>query len=454
MKFAVGALLTGAVLLGAARSGDALTLDDAVRRAVTASPRTGAARDEAAAADAQAGAASWSRLPKVQAEVGASRTDHPVYVFGGLLTQERFDAAHFGTFDPSAGTFDLSILNHPDPLTNVRSAVTVREPLWTGGAVTSGLHAAEAQSEAARAMAGRTAEETAFDAERAFRMARLAEEKVAVLRGSLSEARAQAVRVDSLWAEGLALKSDRQALAAHELEMEAALAAAQAESAAARSGLGLVMGLDGPVTEALEPPPGDSPGDDPALAEAIEASGDRKDVVAARAQERAAAAGVGLARAQLFPAFELMGTVEHNSKDFFGAGGDQWLVALGARWSLDAGIPGRIRAAGAARRAAQSRATLAREHAGHEVRTAHDNLRAAELQARAYEAAVAAAAESFRLTERRHEEGLATTLDLTQSQNTLIRTRLEAASAREDRALARAALRLAAGLTNLPEDVR
>ena len=65
---------------------------------------------------------------------------------------------------------------------------------------------------------------------------------------------------------------------------------------------------------------------------------------------------------------------------------------------------------------------------------------------------MASAEESYRLVELRHSEGLVTTLELTESQNTPTRTRLEAASARHDRALSLSALDLASGTLVLPED--
>ncbi len=453
-SYALGALVAALMVAGAARADGGLTLDEAIRRALRENPRLGAARAQADAAGSAAGAASWGRLPRVEGELGASRTDHPVYVFGSLLAQERFGPANFGTFDPQAGAFDLSILNTPDPVTNVRAAVSVHQPLWTGGAITSGLTASRAQAEAARDRGERAAMETAYNTEKAFRYSLLADEKAALLRESLATARLEAVRVESLWAEGLALQSDRQALNAHVLEMQASVASAEADSAEARSMLGLVLGADGPIAETLVQPD-DQPGVSvPSLSAAVEASSDRRDVRAARQNLRAASAGVGLARSQLFPAFEVMAQTEHNSKDFLGEGGNQWMVALGARMSLDAGVAGRVRAAQAQSRAARDMADAARENARHEARVAFDRLKAAELRATALEAAVVSARESFRLMEERHTEGLVTTLDLTQSQNNLTRTELAAASARHERALARTALRLAAGTLELPEESR
>jgi outer membrane protein TolC len=451
-KHALAAAL-GLALAAAASPAGALTLDEARARALDQSPQLAAARAEARAARSQAGAASWSRLPHFQADLGASRTDHPVGVFSALLGQQEFTAADFGTFDPQTMSFDLSTLNTPDPRTNFRAAVSVRQPLWTGGAITGQLHAARAQAEAAEAMASRTREQVLFQTEQAFRLALLAEEQVALLRESLGLARGHAARVNRFYDEGLALQSSRQALTAFVREIEAKLAGAEADSVEGRSVLGLVLGEDGPITEPLIDP-GDEHVGALTLADAMGTAEDRDDVRAARQAWKAAGAQVGMARSQVLPALEFMAGAEHNSEDFFGTGGDQWMVGLGARWSLDPGSPARIRAAGAMKTAAERRMNLAMENARHEARVAYSRAVAADQRKVALDAAVTAAGESYRLMVRRHEEGIATTLELTESQNTLTRTRLEAASARHDRALALASLRLAAGTQILSEESR
>jgi outer membrane protein TolC len=85
------------------------------------------------------------------------------------------------------------------------------------------------------------------------------------------------------------------------------------------------------------------------------------------------------------------------------------------------------------------------------VRAARARLDAALLRLAALEAAQSAADDANRLVQERHQEGLATTLELTEAENALTRTRLAAASARHELALARSAVALAAGTLELPE---
>ena len=436
-------LITFRVLL--AEGADGLSLENAVQEALHNSPRLLAAQAEDRAAHDAAQGAGWGRFPSVTGEIGWVRSDHPVQVFSSLLAQERFGPENFGRFDPSSGTFDLSALNTPDPESNVRAAVTVFQPIWTGGALRSGIRAAQAQATAAHETALRGSQSIRFETERAFRYAILADQKIDVLRGSLAVARAQVARVESLWTEGLALQSDRRALEAHASEMSADLENALADSAEARSGLGLLMGAGGPVTASLIEPPEETgfsaPPDSTALRTALE----RADVRAAEASSQAALSARGLARAEFLPTVGVMGVAEHNSDSFFGAGGDQWTIGVTARWHFDLGSPLRTQAASGHAAAARRAYEQTRDQAFHDVRTALLRLRAAEKRTVALDAAVAFSDESYRLIEARYHEGLASALELSEYQNTLVRTRLGAAQARQDLALARASVFLAAG---------
>jgi outer membrane protein TolC len=180
----------------------------------------------------------------------------------------------------------------------------------------------------------------------------------------------------------------------------------------------------------------------------------RADVTAAWSGVRAAEARVKGARSPFFPSVSAHAGVEHNSEDVFGAGGDQWLVGVGARWTFDLGVPSQTGAASAQAEAARRRAHLATENARHEVRVAEARLAAARRRSDALSRALDAARDSFRLTRSRHAEGLSTAFDLISAQNTLTRTQLEARAAEHDVLLAETALRLASGTLELPEVVR
>lgn len=447
---AVLMLFPGRILAGP------LTLDEAVRRALDGSPRLQADRAEARSGDQAATSAAWERWPRLQMDVGAHRTDDPVAVFGDLLRQGRFTAEDFGTLDPAAGTFDLTQINHHSPEWNLSAGLTVVQPLWTGGATTSRIHAGRAQAEAAAAMAERSAQEVAFDTERAFRQALLADERASLLRETLAVARGQAARIESLWTVGLALQSDRQAMNAHAQEARAGLIAALADSMEARSILGLMMGAGGPVTDSLLVPSSTIGTPAPAmdLEDALSGAGGRADVRASEAGRRAAEAERGASRAAVFPSINLAASIRHDRPSFEEGGEEHWMVGLNLQWVLGGGSFSRNASTGSRAEAAAYRERAALEHAEHEIRTTYSKWSAAVLRNQAMESAMESAGTAYALVQKRHEEGLATTLELTESQNTWTRTRLEAAKSRHDAALAQRAYELASGTMELPEDSR
>ena len=99
---------------------DALTLEDAIKRAQgdTADARALASSiDEANARIQRAQSGYW---PRVDLTETVQRGNQPVYVFSSLLSQRRFTAANFA----------IPALNHPDPVTNTRTAVALEQPVY------------------------------------------------------------------------------------------------------------------------------------------------------------------------------------------------------------------------------------------------------------------------------------------------------------------------------------
>ena len=114
-------LLVAALGLAApAAAQTSLTLTEAISRARARNPDAGsaaAAEREAAQRVTQARAAYW---PKVDVTESWQRGNQPVFVFSSLLAQRQFTSADFA----------LGALNHPDALSNFRSAITVEQSLF------------------------------------------------------------------------------------------------------------------------------------------------------------------------------------------------------------------------------------------------------------------------------------------------------------------------------------
>ncbi len=114
-RVSMAVLLTAFAGVDAALAQASLTLEDAITRAqgVTADARAlASAIDEADARIQRTQSGFW---PRVDVTEAVQRGNQPVFVFGSLLSQRRFTAADFA----------IPALNHPDPVTNTRTAVCV-----------------------------------------------------------------------------------------------------------------------------------------------------------------------------------------------------------------------------------------------------------------------------------------------------------------------------------------
>src|SRR5687767_6580702 len=122
----------GASGLDAALAQTPLTLEDAIRHGQgdTADARALASSiDEATARIQRAESGYW---PRIDLSETVQRGNQPVYVFSSLLSQRRFTAANFA----------IPALNHPDPITNTRTAVALEQPIYNGGLTRLGVQAA------------------------------------------------------------------------------------------------------------------------------------------------------------------------------------------------------------------------------------------------------------------------------------------------------------------------
>ena len=110
-----------------------LSLPEAATKALAAHPSIAANRAQTQSAKekvAEAHAARWFRVDYTES---FSRSDNPVFVFGGLLTQRQFSESNFA----------IGTLNRPNFLNNSQSLVSIDQPIWDAGRARyaeAGLH--------------------------------------------------------------------------------------------------------------------------------------------------------------------------------------------------------------------------------------------------------------------------------------------------------------------------
>lgn len=441
-----------------------LGLGAAVRLALGASPSLAGAEAALEAADARRDAASRLRLPSALASASYS---HSGPVEPGVL------AIDLGA---PAGVKSVAL---PEALKDSTSfRIALQQPLYTGGRLASGLAQAEAGRAAALAEAAARRRDVAAAAERAWWGLVLASESEAAVAENLLAVRSHRADAERRLAEGTATKSELLSWRMQEVEASVRTRSADADRAAARARLNVLLGRpwDAPLEAAEEPtmaaagaaaeptgaaaaaaPAGEASVPDGSAGEAdllAAALASRPELAAARARVEAREAAVGAARSALLPSLHLTASAAYadpNPKAFPQRPGFELLWDVGLVASLDLGRLPFARAqaeeARAQAREARGALALAKDGVALELALAGLELEKARGRLEASSAAVALAEENRRVQEERFAAGIALASELADAESALLQARLDGTRYRVAWELARAALRDAAGGT-------
>jgi len=417
----------------------ALSLKDAVSRALEANPTL---RAQQATAEVRAQLplqASQAFLPSVSLGLQGMRTTDPVAAFGLKLRQGNFQAEDLS----------LDALNRPDAYSGYNATATIQMPLLAPEGL-YGYAAARKAAEAEEAGARRAAGATRFFTIQAYTGALLAQKQVEALDTALETVRAHVKQAEAMHEQGLVTGLDARmaGLKASEIEVHRLTAQAQADNAI--SGLRTILALSEAVEIILT--------DDPATLEETSncASGDtecswdgRGDLQAFTAGAEAAAHGVKMAWASQLPAVAAFGSFGHYAQDApFKNGSGDWTIGIGLSWNPFQGLSGvgKVRAAKAEERAVQARREAAFNQAELEVLQARRMLEAAGDRARVAAAASREAAIALEQARLRYRTGTSPITELLDVQAAATNTTLSEIVARRDLLMAHAALDLAYGV--------
>lgn len=376
-----------------------LGLADAVAGARTHHPAVLQAGAERRAREADVLASSAAFLPRLAAELSVMRSNDPVAVFGGRLRQGRFAEADFA----------LGSLNHPRPLTDVSTILSIEQPLFQPDALLA-RRAGRAAARAALLSEARTGATAAFEVIRSYFGARLARDRVTVLQEALDVSRRVFAQVVAQRRNGMVTLVDEQLARARVSELEAGLAAAEAGNLAA----------DDLLLATLGEPPGrpvalsDSLEDFAAAADTL-GEARRDDLAALEAALEATDANVTRAKTNWLPSAGAFGNLAwHAGSAGLAQGPGHWTAGLLIRWSPFRGLSdlGQLRRAEAERQAARDRLADRRRRALAEVRLAGADRAAALAAVQAADAALSGAAQAARIAGVRYDEGVGTLTDL------------------------------------------
>jgi outer membrane protein TolC len=431
-------LLVAVVLAGPAAQASAqapLSVQEVIAATLANNPDIAAARAGRRESAARASEALSAYLPRVDFVEAWQRGDNPVYVFGSLLSQQRFSMANFA----------IDQLNRPDALTNHRAAFSVEQPLFDSGRL-AGIRSARLGSQIAGAAVSEAEAELALAATRAYGDALQARANESAAAAAVAAAREDVTRAEHRRDVGMTSEADVLALRVHLAQMQERQIRAASAVRIAAAALNRLMGapLDRPITLGE---PAVAPVPLPPLEESENAAlRDRASLKRASLQVALAETARTAARAAFLPQVSVQGLYELNGHRF-GDRASSWLIAGQARLNLFAGggdvARMRASAAGAARAAAERRS--AEDGVRLEVRTAWAQLESAQAREAVGRAAVLQARESQRIVRDRYEEGLAVVNDVLRAANTLLDAESQRVAAIVDLIVARAALDRAIG---------
>jgi outer membrane protein len=418
-----------------AHAQERLSLDDAMARARQQHPR---AQVEALAqreAGWEISAARAGFFPRVDLVESWQRGNLPVFAFSTLLSQRRFSAADF----------DIARLNHPDPLDNFRSAVSLEQTVFDG-TLHPTLRAAELGRDAATLRRRQVEQDLGSAVVDAYGRVLVLDALGAAARAAVTAAGEDVRRARDREEIGTATPADALSLQVHQAAMREREIQTTAEAGVARARLNELIGapLDAVFTLDLVFAAPRPAADLAALETAALAA--RPDVRLAGVARQRADAEVSRARAAFFPQVALRSTWEWNGGTF-GTRASGWLVGAEVRLNAFHGLFDRARLEQA--RLARDRQEAQRTHVENaarlDVRSALARLEAATARRQVAQAIVAQARESQRITRDRYEHGLAELATLLQSAQAVLDADAQEIGARVDLLVYRAALDRALG---------
>lgn len=387
-----------------------LTLEEAMTRARSVTTDARASQSLVAEADARITRAQSGFWPRVDVAETIQRGDQPVFAFSSLLSQRRFAAADFA----------IPALNHPEAITNTRTAVTIEQPVFDAGRTRLGVQAAKLDREAASAAFATAQQDLGFRAAQTFVRVVQLESMVRATAAAVTAAESDRDRVRARREQGLVTEADALAVDVYLANMRQQHIATQADLEVARLELTDAVGL--PLTAAVapvRPDPRPAAVDREALVK--EALASHPSLREASVRLELAENGRRTARNGLLPTVNVQAGWELNGATL----ADQqssWVVGAEVRVNVFRGFADTARIAEAqqaAVRAGAERERVARRiEVG--VRSACERLAAAQATEDAGRTALAQARESRRIVRDRFESGLATVSDVLRAEETTL----------------------------------
>ncbi len=442
--------LGGLVLLHA----ETLDFRQAVGVALRQNPDLIAVQAQMRQAQAGIAQAEGAHLPKVTVSAGVTRTNDALNAFGLKLSQRRATFNDFGAGDflnaLNTGGNPLPIapdnLNNPAAVDNFNTRIEAQLPLYTGGKLQGYLQQARSMLLAAQSGDQAAKQQIMYHALEAYDGVYTARAFKGVAGKALEAAQSQVKTVDSLFKQGVVIKSDL--LSAQVRLEDVKLQQDQAANMEARAmdALHVVLGVPlaqpivlGPAVEVAMPP--GNP--DAWVGQAMERN---PQIQALQHQLAAAGARIDVARADRYPQVGAMARFDTNDPNL-GFSAHSYTIGAQLNWTVfDGGVTrDAVDQAVAQRMELKAKLQSAQNQLGMQVQDAYRKAVDAANQVRTRELAVRQAEEAARIVTRRYADGVGTLVEVQGAQAQLDKARADLILARQQVTMERAALRLALG---------
>ena len=315
--------------------------------------------------------------------------------------------------------FDPTLLNNPGATNQHITRLQLMQPLFNGGMGLFGKQAANAASDAAALNHERAGQTVAMRAIEAYEGLALAQAYVRVMEAAVASAEGHVRQARSMVENEMATEADLLQAKVYLSGLQQRLIEIRNMVTVAGQYIKLLTAVDTDlplaVDTALEDqdvtaPPADL---DPAAARS------RSDVAARIKQAEAAGKMVGVARGAMLPHINLSLQKDYYSLDnLFGDDADSWSLGVYATWDIFKGLQNisELKKARAQERAARHMASFETRQAEVQATEAWLNLKSAYDKVGVARDAVTAAREGLRIVTNQYREGLASMVDLLDTQ--------------------------------------
>jgi len=430
-------MLTTLLLAQPVVSVEGLRLPEAVQRALDQNPLLRATAAGKAAAVAGVKEAEAGRLPFLQFSETYTHSNNPVFVFGSLLEQSRF----------SVNNFDPGYLNNPGAMSNFRTSLDLRIPVFNRFQVSSGIEKAHLKEGQAEADTQWVQQQIRFQVIQTYYGVLVADAREEVAAEAVQSAEAEVKRIRDRFDQGMVVQSDLLAMEVQLAEFKQQAAQAAGDVKTARAALNTVLAQPVSTQEVLQGQLEEQRFPARSQAELVSlALENRPDYRRSEIEVQLARQDLKTTKGQYWPDLNLFGQVGHSTQTFANGSGD---FAVGAKLTfkiLDFGRGARSDQISAASEAARAQEQHKANEIQFEVVKAYQNFLTAQEKVTVAVSAVDQAEETLRIVKDRHGVGLTTITEVLRSQTALLRARLNLLASRYEYYVGYAQTLLAAGM--------